>query len=108
MTERKGDVWDDTPEEQHWQMEQSILRYQRAMHAVQTGVALEMSMGLSNAHEPKHLRVGVNSAMIEHGALVHFLVRKGIMTWPEWFEILADAAEQEQHVYEENIGAELR
>lgn len=103
-----ADIWADTPEEFHDKMGLDIERYQRAMHAVQTGVALEMSMGLSNAHEPKHLRVGINSAMVEHGALVHFLVRKGIMTWPEWFEMLADAAEQEKHTYESVIGAELR
>lgn len=81
-------------------------RYLVALHAMQTGVALEMQRG-SNATDPKHLRVGINSAMVENGVLVTLLVEKGVLIWDEWYCALADAMEREVATYEERLGCHL-
>lgn len=61
------------------------LRYEALAHAMQTAVAWEhgqFTAGLLARlaeHEPKHLEVGVNSAMLDHTALLRKLVEKGII-----------------------------
>lgn len=75
-------------------------RYAAAMHGVQTGIAYEMEHG-SKETEPKHLRVGVNSALLDSGALATLLMRKGVITEVEYFETLAEFAERELTSYEE-------
>lgn len=73
---------------------------------MQSGVAAEMNLDHRKAAtEPKHLRVGVNAAMVDHGALVKLLVAKGIITDAEYFEALAEAMEAEQRDYEERLSA---
>ena len=79
-------------------LEDDELRYERAAHAIQSGVAYEMNT--TNAHEPKHLRVGVNMAMVSHGALVELLIDKGVISLDEYHKALADAAEEEVARYE--------
>ena len=59
-------------------------RYLKAAHAMQTGVALEMSRHAAPT-EPKHLRVGVNAAMSDQAGLVKLLIAKGIFTEDEYF-----------------------
>jgi hypothetical protein len=85
----------------------SIERYNAALHAVQSGVALEIERRPNGAHSPKHLRTGVNSAMIQNGALVRLMVDKGVITWPEWFDRLALEAEREQKAYEDRNGVKF-
>lgn len=75
-------------------------RYLRAMHGVQSGVAYEMTKD-TKPTDPKHLRVGINAAMIEHGALVKVLFDKGVLTEDEYYAALADGAEEELRRYEE-------
>ena len=53
--------------------------HQRLCHAVQAGVAQEMSIPTDASTDPKHLRVGVNIAMCDQAALVKLLVEKGIL-----------------------------
>lgn len=81
------------------------------MHAVQSGVAAKMEYDGAET-SPKHLRVGVNSAMVEHAALVRLLMAKGVISEAEFYEALADAAEAEQQLYEEwlseRTGAHIR
>lgn len=77
-------------------------RYLRAAHAMQSGVAAAMTTG-SQSHEPKHLRVGVNSALVDHGALVKLLVDKGILTELEYFTAIADMMEAEVQSYEREL-----
>lgn len=48
---------------------------------------------------PKHLRVGVNSAMADHGALVRLLVAKGVITDEEYVAAITEAVEQERDRY---------
>jgi hypothetical protein len=81
-------------------------RYRDAMHAVQSGVAMEMNFD-PGPTSTKHLRVGVNSAMVQHGALVRLLVDKGFITWAEVWKELADEAEREQARYEADLSARL-
>jgi hypothetical protein len=53
--------------------------------------------------EPKHLRVGVNSAMIEASSLARLLIEKGIFTWAEYWASIIVTLEAEVHSYEEKI-----
>lgn len=50
------------------------------MHAMQSGVAFEGGAPL----EPKHLRVGVNNALVSLDALVRLLVAKGVFELGEY------------------------
>lgn len=83
------------------------LRYLAAMHGMQSGVTAEMALGLSNAHEPKHLRVGVNAALSDQGSLARLLMRKGVITEREYYEAIVEGAELEWRAYEQRLGAKL-
>lgn len=61
------------------------LPYVEAAHAMQAGVAMEMERNPLNV-TPKHLRVGINSAMSDQGALARLLIKKGIFTAEEYAE----------------------
>ena len=80
--------------------DEHIQRYERALHAMQTGVMFDQEHG-SDDGSPKHLRVGVNSAMVNAAALASLLVAKGVITWDEYGEALATAAEDEAARYEQ-------
>jgi hypothetical protein len=77
-------------------------RYQAAAHAMQTGVAAEMAYHPAPT-EPKHLRVGVNSAMVDNSALAELLISKGVITEAEYFEAVAAGMEREAKTYEERL-----
>ncbi len=81
-------------------------RYDVAMHGMQAGVALDDGIGAPNL-KPKHLRVGVNSALVDSGALAHALIKKGILTEEEYFESLVEVAELEHKKYEDEHSARL-
>jgi len=73
---------------------------------MQSGVAAEMNLpARSTATEPKHLRVGVNSALVDSAALAELLISKGIITEAEYLEALASAMEREAAQYEERLSA---
>lgn len=77
-------------------------RYRAAAHAMQSGVAMTMNIKPS-ATQPKHLRTGVNSAMVETSTIVLLLIEKGIITEQEWRSALADAMEREKALYEQEL-----
>lgn len=84
-------------------------RYLDAAHGMQTGVAYIMN------HEPepketsaKHLRVGINSAMCDHSALVCLLMAKGLFTLEEYEKEIADEMERERDRYAQRIDPEGR
>lgn len=79
-------------------------RYAAAAHAVQSGVAMDLNEEPSSG-TPKHLRVGVNLAIVEHGALVRLLIGKGLITEEEYFTELVAGVEDEQRRYEETLSA---
>ncbi len=79
-------------------------RWMAAAHAMQTGVRTEMETGCRHAEtEPKHLRVGVNTALRDTASLVGLLVRKGVITEVEYMEAIADGMEEEKRGYEQRL-----
>jgi hypothetical protein len=78
------------------------LTYEQALHAIQTGIAYEIERG-STASTPKHLRVGVDSAMVTHAALAWLLVKKGVFTEEEYAEAIRLEANREVARYEHRI-----
>lgn len=86
-------------------------RYVAATHAMQSGVAMKMNYDPSET-TPKHLRVGVNAAMVEHSALARLLVRKGVITEEEYAAALADGMEAERDMYQQwlqqRLGGNIR
>lgn len=84
--------------------EEDWKRYKRAAHAMQSGVALQITRTPEAAAiGDKHLRVGVNSAMVDSGALVRLLISKGLITEDEYLEKLADQMEEEVERYEDEL-----
>lgn len=76
-------------------------RYEAAAHAMQTGVKMEMELSpATSATDPKHLRVGVNSAMADNAAIAALLIAKGIFTKEELAESLATEMEKEAQRYQ--------
>jgi hypothetical protein len=83
-------------------------RYQAAAHAMQSGVRVEIDLNLSRAHEPKHLRVGINSALANDEAMARLLISKGVFTEVEYHEAVAQGMEREVERYEKKLGVKLR
>lgn len=88
----------------------ALARYHAALHAMQSGVLAEITHDErvnvpinSRDTGPKHLRVGVNSAMVTDAALARLLMDKGIITELEYVEALALAAEAERTRYETHL-----
>lgn len=81
-------------------------RYHDACHAMQSGVAAKMHIDGAET-TTKHLRVGVNSAMVESAAIVQLLIDKKIITMEDWEKYLANAMETEKIRYEEYLGMKL-
>jgi hypothetical protein len=89
-------------------------RYVNAAHAMQSGVRLKMTRegipddkDLSPSHgetSPKHLRVGVNSALSTLDAHTRLLIAKGVFTEEEYIEAVTEAMEREVDSYREALG----
>jgi len=82
--------------------EQFIARYNAAAHAVQSGIAVLLHRDPTLA-EPKHVRVGIDTAKAEQGGLARLLIHKGIFTEVEYFEAMAEAMEQEKARLEQEL-----
>ncbi|HEY2068246.1 MAG TPA: hypothetical protein VGG48_01730 [Rhizomicrobium sp.] len=80
----------------------AMQRIAAAQHGIQSGVAVDLADGEKNLLA-KHLRVGINSALVETGALGRLLVDKGIVTRLEYFERMAEAYEDERQRYEQRL-----
>jgi hypothetical protein len=80
-------------------------RYMAAAHAVQSAIAvyLNRKWGVDDdtpiGNLLKHLRVGIDSAKAEQGALARLLVAKGVITEDEYVAAMADAMEAEKQSY---------
>lgn len=85
-------------------------RYLDAAHAMQTGVAMTMNHDPGST-QPKHLRVGVNSAHVSLAALVKVLIDKGVLTLDEYEAANADQMQTEADGYRnalsERLGAKV-
>ena len=77
-------------------------RYEAALHAMQSGVAMEMNHKRQPT-EPKHLRVGINAAMADHCGLVQLLLSKGLITEAEYLEAITKSMEAEKERYEKRL-----
>ena len=77
-------------------------RYEAAAHAMQSGVAMKMNYRPDET-KPKHLRAGVNSAMVNSAALATLLIGKGLFTLDEYEKALVDAMEREQELYTKEV-----
>lgn len=86
------------------EIEKLKARYEAAMHAVQSGVAIDLEINPKTI-EAKHLRVGVNSALIDSSAMARLLMKKGIITEREYLESVVEFAEKEQADYEAKLTA---
>jgi hypothetical protein len=78
-------------------------RWYRASHAMQAGVGMKLELGHSMDCEPKHLRVGINNALVDHAALVGLLIKKGFITELEYAETIALAMELERSRHEADL-----
>lgn len=85
-------------------IEETKSRYLGLMHAMQTGVEFQRD---KSDQSPKHLRVGVNSALVSNCALADLLIRKGIITEQELQESVCDMMQREVDAYRNRIAAEL-
>lgn len=72
-------------------------RYMAAMHAVQSAVALDITVSGDNqaGADHKHLRTGINACLVDSSAVAQLLLAKGVFSEEEYFKALADAAELE-------------
>lgn len=80
--------------------------YHEAAHAMQSGVAAKMQYDPKDT-DPKHLRVGVNSAMVETAALAKLLIAKGVFTDVEYAQALTEGMNEEAASYERWLTAKL-
>lgn len=83
-------------------LEQLKEKYYQLCHAMQSGVAAWMNYDPQET-ALKHLRVGVNSAMVEHGALAGLLLEKGIITEQEYYQALVTGMEREVASYAKRL-----
>lgn len=83
----------------------ALERYQRAMHAVQSAVALDIQVSGDNkaGADHKHLRTGINACLVDSGAVGALLIRKGVFTELEYYTALAEFAEREQQSMTERM-----
>lgn len=70
------------------------MKYIEACHAMQSGVATMMHYDPKET-EPKHLRVGINSAMCDNAGLVRLLISKGIITTEEHEKAITESMIEE-------------
>lgn len=81
-------------------------RYITAMRAMQSGVALDIEHNPQTV-SPKHLRVGLNSAMVTDAAMAGLLIDKGFFTREEYVKAIADQMEREAESYRKKISERL-
>lgn len=70
-------------------------RYEALCHAMQSGVAYDQGTNPPQPDSTKHLRTGINNALVINGAIVDLLYQKGIFTEAEYARALADGMQRE-------------
>lgn len=86
------------------------IEMEKLSHRVQSGIAFLLSGAERKGErfpecEPKHLRVGVNSALIETSALARLLLAKKIFTAEEYFDMLIKVWRDEVDSYTARVKA---
>ena len=85
-----------------------LQRYRELGHAVQTGIKMKLEFDLRKASGMtndlfdvlKHIRVGVDTAKSDEGAVGRLLIEKGVFTEQEYFEAILKGLEAEVQSYE--------
>lgn len=84
-----------------------LLRYQAALHSIQSAIAYDISR--SNVRDGatrnvlKHHRVGIDEGKSTAGGLATLLIEKGVFTQDEYLVATVDAAEREVGVQTEYV-----
>ena len=86
--------------------DEQLAEYEYLLRAIQTGVATEHELGSTDGR-PKHLRMGVMSALTSGGALVRLLVSKGVFTEAEHGSFLIEILREELAIYEARLTEKL-
>lgn len=76
--------------------------YHQLAHAMQSGVAAEMTHH-PQPTEPKHLRTGINSSLVNSSALGKLLIDKGLITELEYVQAMRDGMAEEVQRYEQRL-----
>jgi hypothetical protein len=87
-------------------LQEIATKYRELCHAMQSGVAAWMNYDPSET-SPKHLRVGVNSALADCSALAKLLMAKGIITEEEYYTAIMEGMQGEVKSYEQKINEHL-
>jgi hypothetical protein len=87
------------------QEEKNQQRILNLMHAMQSGVAMKMSVPQADPRETslKHLRVGVNAALIQIGALTATLIELGVVNYELYQRKEIELLEAEVNSYEAEL-----
>jgi len=75
---------------------------QKLQYAMQTGIMYMVEKG-SKTCQPKHMRTGINSALIFNGSVVRLLVEKGLITREEYAEAAVADLRAEVKRYESEL-----
>lgn len=96
------------------EFQMQMARIEELLHAVQTGVKFERELehrdGVpedTRSTGPKHLRVGVNSVMCQHGGLVALLVKNGTIKYKDYLDAEIVLLEREVAMYESRLKQRL-
>lgn len=73
--------------------------YERLIHAVQSGVAVSISLDGGGA-SPKHLRVGLNARASDHAGLVDLLIAAGVISEEQYLVAINVRMAKEIKIYE--------
>lgn len=82
--------------------EKFMARFAELAHAIQTGVAYDHAAG-SKDGTPKHLRTGINLALVQHAAIVKLLIAAGVCTEQQYHEACIAELEAEVARYEARL-----
>lgn len=78
---------------------------------IQAGVAMELKYS-PDGGSPKHLGTGNNMRAVDHSALAILLIKKGVITWPEYQDALIEAGFLEiariERVLSEKMGTKVK
>lgn len=79
---------------------------EEAQAAMQACVNVELQIDPSGG-DPKHLRVGVNTAIVGVSALVQLLIDKGVIARAEWDAYFTDAMKREVVTHEKILSEKI-
>lgn len=87
--------------------------YLDLLHAMQSGVRAEIELTEPAAahgtlsHSPKHLRVGINSALTQCSSLATLLIEKGVVTELEYWRAQVSGFRDEVARFEQKLSEQF-